>query len=107
METLEQNLHKFTQGKLVVDVAHNVRGVIIDYDPEFSLSDSWYDSSFPGRPAKNQPWYHVLVDHTSEARYLPEQYLLRDEICTPIKHPLIGHYFNKFDQGSYQFIKAD
>jgi len=93
--------YKFAPGELVVDVTHNVRGVIIDSDPEFCLSDAWYSATFKDRPLKSQPWYHVLVDHTSEARYVPEQYLLRDETLAPIKHPLIGHYFNKFNHGAY------
>ena len=66
---------KFSIGQLVTHSIYGYRGVIIDADPEFTLSDSWYDKMATTKPSKNQPWYHILVNNSSIQTYVSESSL--------------------------------
>lgn len=96
---------KFSVGDLIHHRLFDYRGVIVDIDAAFQLSDEWYDTVAKSRPPKNEPWYHVLVDGETHTTYVAERNLKRDSSTEPIKHPMLGHFFSRFENGRY--IGAD
>lgn len=93
---------KFAIGQLITHSLYGYRGVIIDADPEFCLSDDWYERMAKSRPPKHQPWYHVLVNNSSIQTYVSEYNLKADVSTHAIKHPLVDTFFQRFQQGQYQ-----
>lgn len=91
----------FHIGQIITHQKFGYRGVIIDVDPIFSSSDEWYEMMAKSKPPKDKPWYHVLVDHSSQTTYVAERHLASDDDRTPISHPLISQYFSEFKDGGY------
>ncbi len=52
-------------------------------------------------PQKNKPWYHVLVHEAVLTTYVAERNLEPDESVAPIKHPMLGDFFSRFESGRY------
>ena len=93
---------RFGMGQVVVHKLLHTRGVIIDIDPVFLGSEAGYDEFAQNRPAKDQPWYKVLVNNAHDESYLPEQNLTADSSDEQIKHPLLEIYFDEFNKGHYK-----
>ena len=92
---------KFAIGQLVHHRLFDYRGVVVDIDATFSLSEAWYDQVAKSRPAKDAPWYRVLVGGAMHETYVAEQNLEEDRVGSPIEHPLLGHFFDSFEDGHY------
>lgn len=92
---------KYAPGQIVHHAKFDYRGVVVDFDPEFSGTDEWYDKVAESRPPKDQPWYHVLVDGAEHLTYVAERNLEPDDSDQPIQHPAIGHFFQSFESGRY------
>ena len=92
---------QFAVGELVHHKLFDYRGVVIDVDPEFMLTDEWYENVARSRPPKNEPWYHVLVHNATHNTYVAEQNLEPDTSTDPIQHPLIDFRFEEFKDGRY------
>ena len=92
---------KFSIGDLVQHQLFDYRGVIIDVDATFQLSEEWYETVARSRPPKNNPWYHVLVDGASHITYVAEQNLESDGSAEPVGHPLVNQFFTRFEGGRY------
>lgn len=92
---------KFTIGQLVHHRLFDYRGVVVDVDPEFSLSDEWYEQVAKSRPPKDAPWYRVLVGGAFHETYVAERNLEPDDLGAPIEHPLIAEFFDAFENGHY------
>jgi heat shock protein HspQ len=43
----------------------------------------------------------VLVDEAVHSAYVAERNLELDENGSPIKHPILGHFFSGFEDGRY------
>lgn len=96
---------RFSPGDLIQHNRFGYRGVIVDVDATFSLSESWYDQVARSRPPKDRPWYHVLVDGSDGSdgsRYVAERHLEPDESGAPIRHPLLDRFFDTFEAGRYR-----
>ncbi len=93
---------KFSVGDIIHHSKFDYRGVIVDVDADFQLSEEWYDKVAQSRPPKDQPWYHVLVHDTAQMTYVAERNLEADTVKAPVKHPLIDEYFSGFHDGHYQ-----
>ncbi len=82
------------------------RGIVIDVDPEFNNTEEWW-LSIPEeiRPAKNQPFYHLLAenDETEYLAYVSEQNLLPDDSGEPLRHPQLRELFDELEDGRYRF----
>ena len=91
----------FSVGDLVHHKLFDYRGVIVDVDPQFQLTEEWYETVAQSRPPKDKPWYHVLVHRGSHQTYVAERNLEPDPSGEAIDHPLIGHYFARFGAGRY------
>ena len=92
---------RFSVGDLVHHVMFDYRGVVIDVDPHFMLSDDWYDAVARSRPPKDRPWYRVLVHDAEHETYVAERNLEADTSNAPIRHPLIDSVFREFRDGHY------
>lgn len=96
---------KFAIGQLITHSLYGYRGVIIDADPAFNLSEEWYQRMATSRPSKHQPWYHVLVNNSSIQTYVCEANLEPDFNEDAIKHPMVDLVFCGRTQG--QYVLAD
>jgi heat shock protein HspQ len=92
---------RFSVGDVVHHRLFDYRGVVVDVDPFFMLTDEWYESVARSRPPKDEPWYHVLVDRTSQNTYVAERNLEADNNGEPIVHPLLDSRFQRFECGRY------
>lgn len=96
---------RFAIGDLVNHKLFNYRGVVYDVDPQFALSEEWYETVAVSRPPKDQPWYRVLVHNAINETYVAERNLEPDGTEDPVSHPLIDALFTGFMDGRY--IRAD
>ena len=92
---------RFSVGDLVQHRLFNYRGVIVDVDPVFMLSDAWYEQVARSRPPKDQPWYRVLVHNSEDETYVAERNLAPDPVIAPIAHPRVEAFFTAFENGRY------
>jgi len=96
---------RFAIGEVVRHKMFDFRGVIFDVDPEFSSSEEWYEA-IPEklRPAKEQPFYHLLAENSESAyiAYVSQQNLVPDDSDEPIDHPAIATLFDRVEGGGYR-----
>lgn len=98
---------RFSIGQLVHHRLFDYRGVIVDVDPQFMLSDEWYENVARSRPPKNRPWYRVLVHDAAHETYVAERNLEADGSSEPIRHPMIERCFERFANGRYVTARRD
>lgn len=91
----------FAIGQLVHHRLFDYRGVVVDVDPQFMLSDEWYEVMARSRPPKDQPWYRVLVHNAIHETYVAQRNLEADTSGEAINHPEIEDYFSAFVDGRY------
>jgi heat shock protein HspQ len=91
----------FSVGDLVHHSLFNYRGVVVDVDPEFMLSEAWYDTVAVSRPPKDEPWYRVLVHNATHETYVAERNLAPDSSGEPVVHPMVDFQFSGFKNGRY------
>lgn len=96
-----QTSSRFSIGDLVRHRLFDYRGVVVDVDHEFMLTDEWYEEVARSRPPKDKPWYHVLVHEASHNTYVAERNLEPDTSGEPISHPLVDLEFAEFREGRY------
>ena len=99
------NKAAFCIGQLVHHRLFDYRGVVIDVDPKFMLSEEWYQQVAKSRPDKNQPWYRVLVHNAVHETYVAESNLNPDPDQDEINHPEVENYFDAFMDGYYHLAK--
>ena len=98
---------KFAIGQVVKHRVYSFRGVIYDVDPEFSNTEEWW-LAIPEdiRPAKEQPYYHLLAENDEIAyeAYVSEQNLLIDESGLPVSHPEVPMMFGELCDGHCKVV---
>lgn len=92
---------RFAVGQVVHHRRFDYRGVVIDVDPTFQLTEEWYEKMARSRPPRDRPWYHVLVDGSEQVTYVAERNLEEDSSGAPIDHPLVWEVFDAFEDGRY------
>lgn len=98
---------KWYIGQLIRHRMFDYRGVVYDVDPEFMLSDEWYEQVAKSRPPKDEPWYRVLVDGSDHETYVAQRNLEADEDRSPISHPLTDQLFSGFEDGRYAVRRSN
>jgi heat shock protein HspQ len=96
---------RFAIGQIVRHRLHPFRGVVFDVDPTFNNTEEWWLSIPPHlRPAKEQPYYHLLAENasTTYVAYVSEQNLLPDETGKPCRHPQVQELFEGPVGGRYR-----
>jgi len=91
----------FHIGKIIKHQRFGYRGVIYDVDPVFSNSNDCYEQMATSKPPKDKPWYHVLVDNSTQTTYVAERNLASDDQAAPISHPLVDQLFTELRDGRY------
>ncbi len=91
----------FSVGDLVHHKLFDYRGVVIDVNDRFMLSEEWYENVARSRPPKNKPWYRVLVHDATHETYVAERNLEPDASGEPVAHPLVEILFTSLRDGSY------
>lgn len=92
---------KYFIGQLVVHKHYEYRGVVAGWDPECRADDDWYFGNRT-QPAREQPWYHVLVHGGEHTTYVAEENLEAYEGGEQVLHPLTRDFFASFSGGCYQ-----
>jgi heat shock protein HspQ len=96
---------RFGIGEVVRHRLLDFRGVVFDVDPVFANTEDWYEAIPPEiRPAKNQPFYHLLAENeeSSYVAYVSQQNLIPDEEDEPVDHPAIPGLFDTYEAGRYR-----
>jgi heat shock protein HspQ len=100
---------KFGIGEIVHHRIHPFRGVIFDVDPTFNNTEEWW-LSIPEavRPAKEQPYYHVLAENAqvTYVAYVSEQNLVPDPTGVPCRHPQVADLFDGPTDGRYSLKRS-
>jgi len=96
------NRARFSVGDIVRHRLFGYRGVIFDVDPNFQLTEEWYDTVARSRPPKDRPWYHVLVEGSDTITYVAERNLETDRSGRPIDNPAVDEIFSRFENGRYK-----
>ncbi len=97
---------RFGIGQVVSHLRFEYRGVIVDVDASYQGTEEWYHEVARSRPPRDRPWYHVLVHEADHSTYVAERHLALDESAEPIQHPLLGRYFDSFEDGHYVRTQA-
>jgi len=90
----------FLPGDLVQHRRYGYRGVVVAADASCRASEAWYGAN-QTQPAREQPWYHVLVHAAMHSTYAAEDSLLPDPSGEPVSHPLLGRFFSGFKDGRH------
>ena len=85
----------FLIGQIVRHNRFGYRGVVVDVDLSFGLSEQWYEEVARSRPPKDKPWYRVLVHGSDQETYVAERHLGADVGEEPILHPRIDEFFDE------------
>ena len=92
---------RYSIGDIVHHKLFDYRGVIVDVDPDFQLTEEWYDTVARSRPPKDEPWYHLLVHDAANSTYVAEQNLEPDNSGKEINHPMLVRFFTELKNGRY------
>ena len=92
---------QFAVGEIVDHQRFGYRGVVVDVDATFSLTDEWYEAVARSRPPKDKPWYHVLVNGSGQTTYVAERHLVRSADTSQIDHPALGEFFAQYTGARY------
>jgi len=95
-----QSPPRYHLGQLVRHERYGYRGVIVEVDPFCKAPDAWYLANRT-QPAREQPWYHVLVDGSGNVTYAAQTSLTEDPTLKPIDHPLVDTFFDGFNGQTY------
>jgi heat shock protein HspQ len=90
---------QYQVGQIVHHRRYNYRGVIAKADDACDAEDDWYYGN-QTQPAREQPWYHVLVHGGSET-YVAEENLELDAAGDEITHPYVRRMFTMYMNGRY------
>ena len=90
----------FRPGQVVRHARYGYRGVIVAVDPVCQADDSWYQSN-QTQPAREQPWFHVLVHNAGHVTYAAQENLIEDLSGDQVNHPYVAYFFSEFQDGAY------
>jgi heat shock protein HspQ len=99
-EPPESSPARFQPGHLVRHRRYGYRGVVVALDLECRADEDWYRSNRT-QPDRDQPWYHVLVHGSTQTTYAAESSLMPDPSGEAVLHPLLGHFFDRLEDGFY------
>lgn len=91
---------KFQVGDVIHHRRYGYRGAVFGRDPSCAADEAWYQKN-QTQPARDQPWYHVLVHGHTHTTYVAESSLEPDPTREPIVHPLLEKFFSTFLRGKY------
>ena len=101
LSPLHNNIKKnqFQIGEIISHKKYHYEGVIVDFEMYYHGSKAWYDNT-ESKPAKIQPWYHILVHQSKSITYVAESNLNKNNHLEKIIHPLMPFFFVR-KEGNY------
>ena len=94
-------------GSIIRHKRYGYRGVVVAVDGCCTASENWYQSN-KTQPAKEQPWYHILVNQSGGlSTYVAQSNLEEDSTGLQIEHPRLSYYFSRFEHGRYELKKVN
>ena len=99
-EPSESAPNRFEPGHLIRHRRYGYRGVVVALDLQCRADEGWYRAN-KSQPARDQPWYHVLVDGSAHTTYAAQSSLMPDPSGEEISHPLLEQFFSEFTNGFY------
>lgn len=102
---LADNLNEFPKpnfgrGSLVKHKKEGYIAVVTDYDMYF-INDEEIYAKDESAPARDKPWFYVLINKTNAISYISQENLEPVETDEEIEHPLIDFFFDGFDGEKY------
>lgn len=92
---------KYQRGAVVRHKTEGFTAVISDYDMYFINDEEIYKKD-KTLPAKDKPWYYVLINKTNAISYIAQENLeLIEGDVLEIEHPLVDFFFDGFDGEKY------
>ena len=91
----------FKIGQIIYHKLFDYRGVILQADEYFQLTNKWYDNVAKSNPPKDKPWYSILVHNQTHITYVAERNLSLDDSEEEIIHPMVPIYFTTLNNGVY------
>jgi hemimethylated DNA binding protein len=98
--SLFQGQPRFRTGEIVIAPKLGWRGVVVDFDLSCKAPDAWY-LAHGVDSRKNQPWYHIFINNSQQVGYAAEETLITDPSSEKVYHPLVPHFFEKFENGRF------
>ncbi len=95
-----KTMPRFALGQIVRHKRYGYRGVVVAFDSHCKAPPDWYMANNT-QPARDQAWYHVLVDGSSGCTYPAEENLRPDNELSDVRHPLLAMFFSGFEDGRY------
>jgi len=95
------NKGNFHLGQVVEHKLYGYRGVVVDVDPQFTMSEEWYQEVAKSRPPRHKPWCRILVHNTSYEVYEAEENLRAEKEPGKINHPDLRQHFSGYNSGRY------
>ena len=91
----------YQRGQIVKHKTDGYNALVTDYDMYFMNDEEIYNKN-DLKPAKDKPWYYVLIDGTNAISYVAQEQLeLNAGDQESIEHPLVDFFFNGFDGEKY------
>ena len=91
---------KYEIGQVVYHKKYNYRGVVIQVDDTFQMSEDLDEEVVVTDALRRAPWYRVLVNRAKHEAYVAERHLAPDLSEAPVDNPAVGLYFDEF-HGTY------
>jgi ApaG protein len=94
----------FKRGQIVRHKTEGFRALITDYDMYFINDEEIYNKN-SNKPAKNKPWYYVLIDQSNAISYVAEEHLELEDDQESIEHPLLDFFFDGFSTKENKYLR--
>jgi len=91
---------RFPTGTVVRNRRLGFRAVVVDFDLSCKAPETWRRKK-GGGARLDQPWYHLFVDQSEQVAYAPEENLEAEANPGAVEHPLLGHFFDRYENGKY------
>ncbi len=92
---------RFSIGEILLIKKTGVRAVVVEVDPHFRGSASWFEELGISPQLKSTPWYQLLIENGDEVVYMPEGHLETSEELEPINNPNLLSHFQNYENGRY------
>ena len=91
---------RFQRGSIVQHKEDGYYAVVTDYDMYFINDEEIYNKD-ETKPAKDKPWFYVLINKTNAISYIAQENLVPAGEFVEIEHPLVDFFFKDFDDEKY------
>jgi|SRR5665213_1559323 len=91
---------RFPTGSVVVSQRWGFRAVVVDFDLSCKAPETWRRKR-GGGARLDQVWYHLFLDKSDQVAYAPDENLELESPTSAVEHPLLKHFFDRYENGKY------